>query len=69
MNQKAVGVPPIGLMPCPFCGNAAPAVVTVPDQLELAFVGHCEKCDAFGPGDTDPGCAVELWNSRAPALS
>jgi Lar family restriction alleviation protein len=55
------------LLPCPFCGHPSPEIVVVPDQLELAFVGHCENCNMFGPEDSVPDLAAQLWNTRAPA--
>lgn len=56
------------LKPCPFCGNAAPAIVPVG---KLGEVVYCVACGASGPESLparlrDPALrsASELWNAR-----
>jgi Lar family restriction alleviation protein len=57
----------ITIKPCPFCGDADPAIdETGPDVWAVC----CNGCGAIGPGQDDDGSAtvgmkaIELWNRR-----
>lgn len=56
------------ILPCPFCGDADPAI----DEVETkVWAIVCNGCGCIGPienyddADQSPERAIELWNQRA----
>ena len=54
------------LLPCPFCGGEARAVVTIEPEYRSLDVLHvkCLECGAKGSESMDSCAAIEAWNRR-----
>ncbi len=65
--EGEAGMSAVEILPCPFCGDADPAI----DQVETdVWALVCNECGCTGPienynnAQQSPERAIELWNKR-----
>lgn len=59
-------IPPVNLLPCPFCGLADDLLVPQHGAAgEFWWEVYCDNCCATGPSSTTEAEAIEAWNTRS----